>query len=222
MSTKKMKFQLLNGLDENQVKSASYVVYLHQCTSGCYVGWSSDPVKRWEIHCIDSRNPSGDYYNDSLKVAIRRHGTAFQHYILGVANSEHIAKSKEAYAIAFYDCALNERREKLEGKTYPFRKIDDQLGKPVFLSRKSAKGATVSRKDKDREWVEVEIVRQGSTKGVRCSKGKYVGLMVQCDEEQREDFSIGDQAKIKVACSERKGKPFLVAAKGPGTLVNLD
>jgi hypothetical protein len=44
----KIRFLLANGLNESDVKNASYFVYAHICRAGMYVGLSKDPVKRWQ------------------------------------------------------------------------------------------------------------------------------------------------------------------------------
>ncbi|MBD9354812.1 GIY-YIG nuclease family protein [Methylomonas albis] len=98
----KMRFKLINHLSLDVVKNSKYLIYAHQCSEGVFVGMAADPVKRWQEHLSDANTEFSHNYNDSFRRAIRKCGNNFIHYIIGVANTENLAKDKEAIAIEYY------------------------------------------------------------------------------------------------------------------------
>ena len=77
-----LRFELVNGLSEKDVKSNQYVIYAHLCSGGIYVGLTQDPIKRWQEHVSDSQNQDSHNYDDKFREAIRRCGhNKFKHFI---------------------------------------------------------------------------------------------------------------------------------------------
>lgn len=52
-----MKFWLLNGVTDLDIKINEYVIYGHCCKEGLYIGMSNDPVKRGQEHWSEAFNP---------------------------------------------------------------------------------------------------------------------------------------------------------------------
>ena len=40
----RIRFEAINGLSENEVKTSEFVVYAHKCSKGIYVGMAGDPL----------------------------------------------------------------------------------------------------------------------------------------------------------------------------------
>jgi hypothetical protein len=181
-----MRFEAINGVTENEVKTSQFFIYAHKCSKGIYVGMAEDPVRRWQEHVQDANNKHSHHYDEKFKIAIRQCGTAFQHYILDIAKFEKAARRKEAAAIEYYEANLNIKDEKVTGDhVYRFRPIDDQISVPVFLDKKGTTGSWVSQSDADRTLIVAEIVEEGGRKRVRCTHNQpfKAGLRVECDKE---------------------------------------
>jgi len=83
----KIRFLLVNGLLESDVKNADFFVYAHVCNDGMYVGMTNDPVKRWQQHFkeglkISCSKKELDKFEFGSKVRIKvseisREGTTF-------------------------------------------------------------------------------------------------------------------------------------------------
>ena len=213
----KIRFELLNSLSEKEVKESKFVVYAHECTKGLYIGYTSDPVKRWQEHFAEAMNENGSYYDDAFREAIRFSQHGMKHYILAVANFEKSAKSKEAAAIAFYRPSLNMRIEPNRGDLdHDFRPIQGQLGLNVILDKKPSEKTSIGRQDRDRKTVTAEIImEQGRKRLVSLAGPEFpAGLRVECARSEREKFNVGDRVKVNVALSEKpNGRSYLVAAK---------
>jgi hypothetical protein len=212
-----IRFELMNGIAEKDVKGSKFVIYAHLCSKGIYIGMTEDPVKRWQQHISDSFNTGSQYYDDKFREAIRECGVGqFKHYILAIANYEEAAKKKEAVAISYYKANLNMKREPYnECRDYGYRILEGQIGKAVILEKKSREGTFVSRDDSFRETIIAEIYMEFGRKRLRCIKGQPfpAGLKIECSKEERERFNDGDKVRVNVARSEKQGKTYLVAAK---------
>ena len=179
----RQRFEAINGITENEVKTSEFVIYAHKCSEGIYVGMAGDPVRRWQEHVREAKNKHNDRYNEQFKIAIRQCGTTFKHYIVDIAKFEKAARRKEAAAIEYYGANLNTQVEKVTGNhLYGFRPIDDQIGIPVFLDKKGKTGSYDSRSDADRTLIIAEIYLDGSQKRVRCTHNQPFkeGLLVSC------------------------------------------
>ncbi len=215
-SPSRFRFELLNGLEERAVTSASFVVYGHQCLKGLYIGWSNDPVKRWQEHCEAARTPTSPYYDDLFRSAIRGFPQGFKHYILAVASTDLAAKRKEAAAIEFYKPALNERPEySTTDSDYGFRPIDQQIGRVAFLQTKRLRRDVNLHTDKDRIPLIAEIFFDNGRKRVRVISGQPfpAGMKIECPRSQREQFEIGQLVRVRVALANKNGTNYLVAGK---------
>jgi hypothetical protein len=60
-SLNRMRFEILNRISEADVIRAHYLIYAHKCIQGVYIGFASDPVKRWQEHFADAQNPHSVY-----------------------------------------------------------------------------------------------------------------------------------------------------------------
>lgn len=213
----RIRFELLNSLSEKEAKESKFVIYAHECTKGLYIGYTSDPVKRWHEHFAEAMNELGSYYDDAFREAIRFSQHGMKHYILAAANFEKAAKAKEAAAIVFYQPTLNMRKEpNHETKDYGFRPIQGQLGRNVILDKKPSSKASVGRQDKDRKTVTAEIILEHGRKRLLSLPGSDFpeGLRVECARSEREKFNVGDRVKVNVALSEKpNGRKYLVASK---------
>lgn len=213
----KIRFYLVNGVSENNVKCNKYVIYAHICSDGIYIGMAECPVRRWQEHVSNSLNNFSKYYDDKFREAIRHCGPGqFKHYILAVSNFEEIAKNKEASAIKYYESNLNMRMEASnEHQDYGYRPLDSQISTSIILEKKSRDGAFYGRDDSDRKTIIAEIYMESGRKRVRCTEGQpfQSGLNVECARDERERFNVGDKVRVNVALSEQKGKKYLVAAK---------
>lgn len=206
-----LRFELLNGLCESDIKNAKFVVYAHKCEAGLYVGMTNDPVRRWMQHCQEAENRFGKYQDDPFKHAIRQWRTQFKHYILAVTNFEKVASSMEAAAIVFYVPKLNVRREVLiEMKEYGFKPIEGQIARPVILKKKAGSSGSV-RVPGSLKTIVAQVVFDQGRKRLVCTSGQPfpAGLLVRCSKEERERFNVGDVVKVSVGLSE-DGR-FLVA-----------
>lgn len=212
-----LRFLLVNGLNEEDVSQAPFVIYMHTCDSGRYIGFSNDPVKRWQEHYSDAFNEHSHNTDDKFRDAIRKHKNQFKHYIVAVAAFEASARKKEAVAIDFYNGNLNSRSEKiLEFRDYGFRKTEGQLEKALILSKKPSNRTSSERSDSDRKTIVAEIFLDGGRKRLRSTAGQAFpeGLSIECSREERNRFHVGDKVKVNVALSEKSnGTKYLTAAK---------
>lgn len=212
-----LRFELVNGISEKDVKDNQYVIYAHLCKEGIYVGMTQDPVKRWQEHVSDSLNQDSHNFDDKFREAIRRCGqNKFKHYILAVANFEKSAKNKEASAIKFYGKNLNMKIEtESNSRDYGFRPLVSQIGVNIILKKKSREGAFYSRGDNSRKTITAEIYIEGGRKRLRSISGQVfpAGLNIECSRDERAKFNVGDKVRVNVALSEKKGKQYLVAGK---------
>jgi len=213
----KIKFFLVNGVSNKDVRNKKYVIYAHLCKSGVYVGVTNNPVKRWQEHVSDALNKDSHNYKDKFREAIRILGSnTFKHYILAVSNSLEDAKSKESSAIRYYGKNLNTRNEIVtNNEDYGFRSLQNQIGTSLLLDKKGRTGATYSRDDNARQTITAEIYIENGRKRVRSIQGQPfpAGLNVECLRSEREKYNSGDKVRINVALSEKKGTPYLVAGK---------
>ncbi|EFP97797.1 GIY-YIG nuclease family protein [Vibrio caribbeanicus] len=68
---------LLNGVKESDLKRHEFIVYMHKCINGLYIGQSDDMVRRWRQHNEAAFNTEHRDYNQKFKGYIRNFG--FQH-----------------------------------------------------------------------------------------------------------------------------------------------
>ena len=213
----KVRFIVINNISPDDAKRSNYVIYAHVCSEGIYVGMSVDPVKRWQEHCSDALNKYSHNYDDKFKEAIRKCGDKFEHYIVAVANSESLARKKEAAAIAFYGNNLNTKLEaSLIDHNYNFNPIGKQVGIGVLLEKKGSEGAYYSRTDSARLTVIGEIYSFEGRKRLRTIEGQAFppGLNIECPRDERSKFNVGDKVRVNVAMSQKaNGTKYLVAAK---------
>ena len=64
---REVRFYLANGLTQNLVKNARYVVYGHECVDGLYIGYSIDPARRWEKHVKSAFEETDQNHNNCFK-----------------------------------------------------------------------------------------------------------------------------------------------------------
>lgn len=212
----RIRFELLNALDEREVASARFVVYGHQCLKGLYIGWSSDPVKRWQEHCEAARTPTSPYYDDRFRAAIRGFPQGFKHYILAVASTEVAATRKEAAAIDYYQPTLNERPEYIDtALDCGLRPIVGQIARVAFLESRRSRREVNHHTDRDRKAVIGEIFFDNGRKRVRAIAGQAfpAGLKIECPRSERERFGLGQLVRVKVALAYKDGTAYLVAGK---------
>lgn len=213
----KIRFTLVNGVSNDEIKSNDFIIYAHVCTGGIYVGMSNDPVKRWQEHWSDAFNESSHNYDDEFRIAIRKYRSNIKHYVLGTAKFEKAARNKEAAAIKFYKANLNMKLETDSGgNSSSFRKLENQIGQIIFLETKGRKGTHYSRSDKERTTVIGEIYTEFGRKRIRAIEGQKFdsGMNIECSRSERERFNNGDKVKVNVAISEKlNGRKYLVAAK---------
>jgi predicted GIY-YIG superfamily endonuclease len=211
----KVRFLLLNGLTKESVNKAKYYIYAHKCISGTYVGMTTDPVKRLQQHFKEAFNDGSNYFNDEFKIAIRKNRWDFKHYIVAIANTEEIAKSKEASAIGFYSDKLNMRIEKTHiGRDYKFEEINEISGRAMMLEKKTTKKPQNTKSDSDRKTVIGEIYMEQGRKRVRTIEGQHYpkGMNIGCPRDDRARFNIGDKVRVNVSLSKKGNKEFLRAA----------
>lgn len=212
----KIRFKVINKISQEQLLNSHYVIYGHQCSEGLYIGMTDDPVKRWNEHYKDAFNTESPYYNDTFKVAIRKHGSTFSQLIIAIANTEREAKIKEAAAIEYYKSQLNTKTERVDSeRDFGFSSIESQLGYTIFLEKKKGSGAYSSRNDSQRKTVIGEIYEQEGRKRLRTISNQVFpeGMKIECSREERNRFNVGDKVRINVALSEKRGTKYLVAAK---------
>jgi hypothetical protein len=213
-----MKFWLLNGVTELDIKINEHVIYGHYCKDGMYIGMSDDPVRRWQEHWSEAYNQHGrDHFNE-FKAAIRKNGNNFMHLILQVANTKNSAKNKEAEAINYYVPSLNMKAEfNFENDDFGYKPIDGQISKHTYLyTRRENIGSWYSRSDSDRTSVIAEVYLERGRKRLRTIKGQHydAGLNIECSRAKRKQFNNGDLVEVDVALSTKEnGTPYLVAAK---------
>ncbi len=219
----KIRFELINGLTEREVKSAAYLIYAHKCAAGTYVGMSQDPVKRWQEHVSDAFNLHSHNSDDKFRGAIRGFRYSFKHYILAIATFEKSARSKEAAAIEFYSENLNMKAEAVAERDYGFKPIGSQISLPIILEKKGKSGASYSRQDSERIAIVAEVFEEFGRKRLKCVGGQPFekGLLVECSREERAKLQVGDRVKVKVQLSEKRGKKYLVAARS-ATLTKVE
>ena len=166
----KLRFKLVNGVSESDIKDNKFVIYAHQCSKGIYIGRTDDPVRRWQEHVSHAFNKGSQYYDDNFREAIRLCGpNQFEHYILAVSSYEELAQNKEAAAIDYYGGTLNMRFEtRNEHRDYAFRQLETQIGIGIVLEKKSREGAFYSRDDSARTTIIAEISMEYGRKRVRC------------------------------------------------------
>lgn len=215
---RKVRFTLINNLNEKEVKNSKYVIYAHACSDGVYVGMTSDPIKRWQEHISDAFNEGSRNYNDNFRIAIRRCGRNFSHYILAVAGFEKAAKKIEAAAIQFYGDRLNMKNEVVEtisSDSYRFSQIGKQIGQTITLEKKPTGKQSYARGDSERQSVIAEIYQEHGRKRLRVIEGQPFrkGMNIRCDTLERKKFKLGDKVRIKVAISKNGDTEFLDAAK---------
>jgi hypothetical protein len=210
----RMRFELLNRLTEEEVMRSRYLIYAHKCIQGVYIGFASDPVKRWQEHFADAHNPCSVYANDLFKKALRGFPQGFKHYIIAAARTEEEARNKEAAAIRFYKATLNIRNEYGAGDAnFNYQPISAQIGKPIFLT-KSSKNKNVHRhSEEERIWVVGEIYTEQGRKRVRVIAGQPFskGLNIECSREERANYEDGQKVRVKVSLASKKGTNYLVA-----------
>ncbi len=198
----------------NMISSTTpYFIYAHKCGNDVYVGFSVDPVKRWNEHYRSAMDPNCREKDSPFHSAIRRTGQSnIKHFIVSTAKTEREARDIEAAAIKYYS-TLNVRPE-FTTKSYSFEPLD-KMTSFTALDLKPVSNAWGTRDDSDREWVTGKIVMErGSKRVVSIAGGKFpAGLKVECSRVSRQQFNVGDLVKIKVALTERDGSKHLVAAK---------
>ena len=211
----KIRFLLANGITESAVKSSNFVVYGHECNDGLYIGFTNDPVKRWQEHYSNAFNKGYRDYDDLFRQAIRAWRHNFKHYILAVAKSEDMAKIKEASAIQFYAPALNMKIEKCSSdRDFGFRRINGQIFVPSILSKKAKTKQGNARSDKDRVTVVGIVYRDLGRKRLKTIDGQPFpeGLKISCSKTELDKFEYGTKVKVKVSKMSREGTAFLKAA----------
>lgn len=211
----KIRFLLVNGLTELDVKKAEYVIYAHICNAGMYIGSSKDPVKRWQEHFSNAFNENYRDYDDDFRIAIRSWKHSFKHYILAVAKSEKSAKNQEASAIKFYPSNLNMKNESINSdRDYGFRIIENQIAAPIILSKKTNKKQGDTRTDKDRVTVVGVVYKDQGRKRLKTVNGQPFeeGMNISCSKKALAEFEYGCKVKIKVSKMAREGTDFLKAA----------
>jgi hypothetical protein len=211
-----IRFELLNGINEKKLLSSTFIIYAHSCRNGIYVGYSSDPVKRWHEHINEANNSCGSYFNDPLKVANRECGHEnFQHYVLAAANYENGARRKEATAIQYYGANLNSRSEPIESyDTCDFKPIEGQIASVVFLDKRFKDSQSSVRSDKDRKTVTAIVYMEYGRKRLKSLECENfpAGLNIECSRESRSELEVGSRVKLKVAYAEKRRAKYLVAA----------
>ncbi|MCR9186627.1 MAG: hypothetical protein NXH81_14610 [Halieaceae bacterium] len=212
----RIRFEILNGLGEADVKKAKHIVYAHRCPAGVYVGMSEDPVRRWKQHVHHSVDANSGSYNDNFKRAIRAYGhSGFTHYVLATASFPKSAKSKEAAAIKFYGHKLNSRAEVIDcQEDYGFRPIDTQIPKIVFLEAKAREDNSDRGGSYNKRNIRARVVYEGGRKRFVSLPNEYFpeGLRVQCNRD-RDEFDVGDVVEVSVSLSTKPtGGLYLVAA----------
>lgn len=195
-----MKFWLLNGVTDLDIKINEYVIYGHCCKEGLYIGMSNDPVKRGQEHWSEAFNPhSRDYFHE-FKAAIRESRGNFEHLILQVANTKNSAKNREAEAIYYYAPSLNMKAEfNFSNDHFGYKPIDKQTPKHILLfTRRESFGSWYSRSDGDRTAVIAEIYSEKGRKRLRTIRGQYypAGLNIECSSAERDKFNNGDLVKV--------------------------
>jgi predicted GIY-YIG superfamily endonuclease len=211
----KIRFQLANGLNEAEVKSAKFYIYAHECKSGMYIGVTNDPVKRWQEHFSNAFNEGYRDYDDDFRVAIRGWKHSFEHYILAIANFEKASKKKEAEAIRFYSPNLNMRNEISEGNNdYGYRPLKDQILSALILEKKSSNRQSDAISDKDRVSVVGLVYKDQGRKRLKPIDNQAFpeGMNISCCKKELDNFGFESKVRIKVSQTEREGKKFLKAA----------
>ncbi len=211
----KIRFLLVNGLTEDDLKNAKYYIYAHICRSGMYIGVSKDPVKRWQEHFSNAFNEGYRDHDDDFRVAIRGWNHSFKHYILAVDSKEESAKKKEASAINFYPCNLNMKNELDDPKVKSiFRVIENQIPVPIILSKKKNKKQGDSKSDKDRINVVGIVYKEFGRKRLKTIDEQPFkkGMKISCSKKELDKFEFGSKVTIKVSKMNREGSDFLKAA----------
>ena len=207
---------LLNGVKANDLERDNYVVYMHKCINGIYIGQSEDMVRRWKQHNEAAFNVEHRDYNQKFKGYIRNFG--FQHYVIATAKTETKALKIEADAIKFYKANLNSKSEASTGEhTLMFNHLELQLSATqTVIKQKGTLQTAEPKQDCDRKMVKAKIVEEKGRKRVVSVSGPFdKGLYIECAKSEREKFQAGDLVKIKVTLSSKKrgDKYYLVAER---------
>lgn len=213
--TSNLNVILLNNVTLTNLRKDKYVIYLHECINGLYVGQSDDMVRRWRQHNEAAFNQNHRDHHQKFKIYIRNFG--FKHYIIATAKTESEALEKEADAIQFYHANLNSKNEKRSGKyTDSFKPLSLQLIALKTVIQQKGTTQSFAHTDNDRETIIAKIIFDKGRKRVISVSGPFgPGLFVECAKSEREKFMAGDLVKIKVTKSnfKRGHNHYLIAAK---------
>ncbi|QBF82093.1 hypothetical protein EXU30_04760 [Shewanella maritima] len=196
----------------------SHFVYAHINSAGeMYIGFSSDPAKRWAEHISDSVDKLNRNYSAPFKASLRKYSpTNWKHYLIASTTSEKLARNREAAAILFYKPKLNKRPELVPfDRDYGFQSIDTQVPERVTLNKKMT-STVYGRTNSQRKVALGIIVYENGRKRVKSLKNTHfdAGLYIECARSERAKFQPGQRVTINVALSTKpNGTNYLVAAK---------
>lgn len=217
-----LSFDVYNGVTPISIRSCRFIVYAHQIGQAMYIGYSFDPVQRWNQHVSDAYDSYSPNHGSIFKAAIRSHGTkSFRHLILEVARSEEMARRKEAEAVRFYRPSLNEGATIGVGiKKRRLRTLYEQEAYSFRLEKTKIIGSWKARSDADRSIAiaEVRIERRRKRLVSLRNQNFEAGLRIECSRAEREAFNEGDVVCLLVAESTRHERRYLVARKSSGIM----
>lgn len=211
-----MEFKIYNLPAHENVAEYPYKVYAHVAGSDMYIGYSSDPVKRWEEHLRDAYDRTSPSYGEVFKRAIRKYKRRFDHLILAVAKTEAEARQKEGGAVQFYRPSLNLGATSLLcGKASDFGDLKEQSPRIVVLQKNPIYGTWRARTDGQRLPAIAKVVYEDRRNRLRTIKNEHfeAGLMIECSRAERKALREGDIVCIDAALSYRGGAKYLAAKK---------
>lgn len=196
----------------------------HECVDGLYIGYSTNPARRWEEHVKSAFEETDRNHHNSFKNAIRAHPEGFKHFILAVASTDSIAQTKEAAAIRFYKPRLNTREPSALGEHhYTFRALNNTIVSSLVMRPRSQKKEQNTKSDSDRVTVEAIVSTQGERKRLKTLRVEpFEKIMnISCHKQPLDDFGDGTIVKLKVALAggEERGTYLKAARTASITLV---
>lgn len=225
-SLKRLIFEVYNGIGPRDLQKSEYVIYAHAIDDEMYIGFSNDPVKRWVEHFQDAMSECSPNFDTLLKSAIR--GTRFsniRHLVLAVADTERLARRKEAEAIRFYKPRLNSGATlSTDHGEFGLKRLSGQSPTLVKVFKRQNPGTWRSRTDMDRVPALAEIIWERNRKRLMTVENEFfdAGYRVECSRAEREKFEVGAIVEVEVAESvKRSGGVYLVARKSDA-LVRVD
>lgn len=214
---REVEFEIYNVGKRTRVAHHEFKIYAHVLGSKMYIGYSNDPVQRWQDHVGDAFNSNCPNYDSRFKRAIRAHAGSVRHLILAVANDEGLAMRKEAEAIRFYKPSLNTGATvSSDIKKFGYKCLKSQCPRIVILEKKPRSSASRARDDDERLPAIAEIYIGRNRKRLRSIENEYfeAGLHIECARSDREMFEVGDLVSVDVAVSYKpSGTKYLVAKK---------